>query len=270
MSNWGGVVNTGRPLQVKYWGVATPAALTPTPPSQLTERRYPSDRWAQQLRRKHLFQRCRRVAHSRAVRVALSHSVVPIGAARYGALGLVLPRLPPIYLVLLRFGAMVISRVKYRQHLRATVIKITSINILLKKWKLHIDFCITVYIEALFCVIMCVTRVISMSFFCPSSRQILATPLVMPNSHRPPERAIKLFCPVGRCELSIMACVTCPQMVWRAIASRELQATGRTLNNAAKMNAVTGALGHVPIDLQQSNLSVYMTFFIRIKLCIGQ
>jgi len=24
-----GVVNTGRPLQVKYWGVATPAALTP-------------------------------------------------------------------------------------------------------------------------------------------------------------------------------------------------------------------------------------------------
>jgi len=30
--NIGGVVNTGRPLQVKYWGVATPAtpaALTP-------------------------------------------------------------------------------------------------------------------------------------------------------------------------------------------------------------------------------------------------
>ena len=29
---WPGVVNTGRPLQVKYWGVATPAApaaLTP-------------------------------------------------------------------------------------------------------------------------------------------------------------------------------------------------------------------------------------------------
>ena len=167
MPNWG-VVNTGRPLQVKYWGVATPAALTPTPPSQLTERRYPSDRWAQQLRRKHLFQRCRRVAHSRAVRVALSHSVMPIGAARYGALGHVPPRLPTIYLVLLRFGAMVISRVKYLQDSRAAVIKITSINILLKKkWKLHIDFCITVYIEALFCVIMCVARVISMSFCAP-------------------------------------------------------------------------------------------------------
>ena len=25
----GGVVNTGRPLEVKYWGIATPAALTP-------------------------------------------------------------------------------------------------------------------------------------------------------------------------------------------------------------------------------------------------
>ena len=270
MSNWGGVVNTGRPLQVKYWGVATHAALTPTSPSQLTERRYPSDRWAQQLRRKHLFQRCRRVAHSRAVRVALSHSVVPIGAARYGALGLVPPRLPPIYLVLLRFVAMVISRVKYRQHLRATVIKITSINILLKKMKTAHRFLYHgVYRSPILCY-----YVRDSSYFdvvlCPSSRQILATPLVMPNSHRPPERAIKLFCRVGRCELSIMACVTCPQMVWRAIASRELLATGRTLNNAAKMNAVTGALGHVPIDLQQSNLSVHMTFFIRIKLCIGQ
>ena len=28
----GGFVNTGRPLQVKYWGVATPAALTPMCP----------------------------------------------------------------------------------------------------------------------------------------------------------------------------------------------------------------------------------------------
>ena len=29
LSKYWGVVNTGRPLQVKYWGVATPAALTP-------------------------------------------------------------------------------------------------------------------------------------------------------------------------------------------------------------------------------------------------
>jgi len=28
-SKYWGVINTGRPLQVKYWAVATPAALTP-------------------------------------------------------------------------------------------------------------------------------------------------------------------------------------------------------------------------------------------------
>jgi len=29
LSKYWGVINTGRPLPIKYWGVATPTALTP-------------------------------------------------------------------------------------------------------------------------------------------------------------------------------------------------------------------------------------------------
>lgn len=108
-----------------------------------------------------------------------------IGVASYAALRHVTPsppRLPTIDFILLHFGAIqnmaVISCVKYLQDFHTTVIKISLFFILLKKWKGCIGyFCITVYIWALFCVILCALNVLSYFdvLLCPTLSQILAT-----------------------------------------------------------------------------------------------